>query len=144
VRFVLDASVTASWLLDDANLQDAQAAVAILQRLREPGVEAVVPATWSLEIANILARTESRGLLTESQTQAFIAMLVQLPVSIDPETAVQSLAATLDVARRYRLSAYDASYLELALRSQCELASFDRELITAAVKAGVGLFAAGS
>lgn len=137
MKFVLDASVTASWLLADGNDIDAGASIALLQTLRGPDAQAIVPVTWSLEIANVLARAESKDFLTANQSQAFIALLVQLPIVVDAGTAVQCLTATLDVARRYRLSAYDASYLELALRTQRPLATFDRELRRAAAKAGV-------
>jgi predicted nucleic acid-binding protein len=137
VKFVLDASVAASWLLSDGNDADAGASIALLQKLRNPDAQVIVPATWSLEITNVLARSESRGLLTENQSQAFIALLVQLPIVVDADTSVQCLTATLDVARRYGLSAYDASYLELALRTQCPLATFDKDLSRAARKAGV-------
>ena len=137
MKFVLDASVAASWLLSDGNDADADAAIALLQKLRSPDAEAIVPVTWSLEITNVLARSESRGLLTENQSQAFMALLVQLPIVVDTETSAQCLTATLDVARRYGLSAYDASYLELALRTQRPLATFDKDLRRAASKAGV-------
>lgn len=137
MKFVLDASVTASWLLADGNDADAEASIALLHKLRGPGAQAIVPVTWSLEIANVLARSESKGVLTENQTQAFIGLLVQLPIVVDADTSVQCLTATLDVARRYGLSAYDASYLELALRTQRPLATFDQALRRASMKAGV-------
>jgi predicted nucleic acid-binding protein len=86
-----------------------------------------------------LARSEAKGLTTESQSQAFLGLLVQLPIVVDADTATQCLAGILDVARRYQLSSYDASYLELALRKQVPLATFDRELIRAARQAGVEL-----
>jgi predicted nucleic acid-binding protein len=117
---------------------DATAGIALLQKLRAPDAQALVPATWSLEIANVLARSESRGLVTENQSQAFIALLRRLPIVTDPDTAAQSLSATLDIARRYTLSSYDASYLELAMRCQRPIATFDRELQRAAARAGVG------
>lgn len=140
MRFVLDPSVAASWLLTDGRDVDARSSLALLQKLRDPGASAIVPVTWSLELANVLARSESRGLVTQNQNQAFIALLVQLPIVVDAETALQCLTATLDVARRYGLSSYDASYLELALRRQLPLATFDKDLRRAAKKAGVGGF----
>jgi predicted nucleic acid-binding protein len=137
VTFVLDASVAATWLLEDGNEGNFAAAIALLQRLRQPDAGAIVPATWSLEIANVIAKSESKGLITENESQAFISLLTQLPIATDLETAARCLPATLDTARRYRLSAYDASYLELALRLQLPLASFDSDLVRAAKKAGV-------
>jgi predicted nucleic acid-binding protein len=137
MNLVLDASVASTWLLHDGNAADATAAVALLEELRNPAAGVLVPATWTLEMANVLARGESRGILTENQTQAFRALLAALPISVDGQTAARSLTTTLELARRYSLSAYDASYLELALRVQLPLATFDRDLRRAAAQAGV-------
>jgi predicted nucleic acid-binding protein len=46
----------------------------------------------------------------------------------------------LQLARRYRLSSYDASYLELAMREAVPMATLDEDLRRAASKAGVRLF----
>jgi predicted nucleic acid-binding protein len=137
MNLVLDASVASTWLLHDGNAADATAAAALLEELRNPAAGVLVPATWTLEMANVLARGESRGILTENQTQAFRALLAALPISVDGQTAARSLTTTLELARRYSLSAYDASYLELALRVQLPLATFDRDLRRAAAQAGV-------
>lgn len=141
MKLVLDASVASTWLLHDGNAADAAAAAAaaaaLLDDLRNPSARILVPATWALEMANVLARGESRGILAENQTQAFLALLEALPIDIDGQTAACSLTTTLDLARRHRLSAYDASYLELALRSQLPLATFDRDLRRAAMQVGV-------
>jgi predicted nucleic acid-binding protein len=52
-------------------------------------------------------------------------------------TAARSLTEILQLARRYRLSSYDASYLELALRKGLPLATLDADLAKAARKSGV-------
>jgi predicted nucleic acid-binding protein len=98
-----------------------------------------VPAIWSLEVANVLARAESRGLITEAQSRAFLALLAALPIQLEPVSADAPFGVILDLARRYRLSAYDAAYLELALRTQSPLASIDRALRSAAASAGVAM-----
>jgi predicted nucleic acid-binding protein len=41
------------------------------------------------------------------------------------------------LAEEYGLSAYDAAYLELALRRGLRLATFDQQMISAARKAGI-------
>ena len=56
-------------------------------------------------------------------------------------SVTHALAVTLQLARRYKLSAYDASYLELSLRSGLPLATLDEDLQKAARKAGVVRFA---
>ena len=137
MRFVLDASVTLTWLLRDANERDATYAFAVLKLLRAVDADVTVPVIWSLEIANVIARAEARALVTPAQSGAFLEMLSVAAITVDPTTQNYALTDTLQLARRYRLSAYDASYLELALRIAAPLATVDAGLLRAASKAGV-------
>lgn len=139
MRFVLDASVALSWLLEDAGAGQAYA-VATFDALARPTNQAHVPVTWGLEVANVIAKSEARGVLVPSRSQAFLSALAAAPVVCDPETDSRALNETLQLARRYRLSSYDASYLELALRMALPLATLDDELRRAADKAGVKHF----
>lgn len=141
MRFVLDASVTLSWLLQDASSRDAPYALSVLEAMRDPAATAEVPVTWGLEIANVLARAEARGQITEAQSEAFLEVIHAATIQADAATFTQALSDTLQLARRYRLSSYDASYLELALRSGLPLATLDEDLQWAAHKAGVEHFA---
>jgi predicted nucleic acid-binding protein len=142
VKFVLDASVTMTWLLGDANAADRNYALSVLEALKQADSHAEVPATWSLEVSNVIARAEAKGLLLEAQSEAFLEMLSSAPIRADIATCAQALGSTLNLARRYRLSAYDASYLELALRSGYALATLDTDLAKAARNAGVRRFTA--
>lgn len=141
MNFVLDASLTMTWLLGDAKGSDRAYAQSILESLKQTCV-AAVPVTWSLEVANVIYRAEAKGVLTEAQSKAFLEMLAHAPIRTDAATSAQALDGTLDLARRYRLSAYDASYLELALRDGLPLATLDADLAKAARKAGVKRFSA--
>jgi predicted nucleic acid-binding protein len=136
VTFVLDASVALSWLLEDAGAGQAYA-VATFNTLAGPTAQAHVPVTWGLEIANVIAKSEARGVLVPSRSQAFIAALRAAPIVCDPETDSKAFNETLQLARRYVLSSYDASYLELALRMAQPLATLDEALRRAGQKAGV-------
>ena len=140
--FVLDASVTMTWLLADAGPGDREYAAMVLEAMKQPEILAEVPVTWSLEVANVLARAEARSLVTAAHSEAFLGMLSSIPIRADHSTFAQALADTLHLARRYGLSSYDASYLELALRSGLPLATLDVDLEVAARKAGVTRFAA--
>lgn len=140
MTFVLDASVALSWLLLDANAREAAYAFAVLKAMRAGGVAASVPMTWGLEIANVLARAERNDQLTEAQSGSFLEMLQATHIEADSATFTQALTDTLQLARRYLLSSYDASYLELALRAALPLATLDENLRRAALKAGVKQF----
>lgn len=78
--FVLDASVTMSWLLGDARPADRAYAEAVLDALGNPGSTARVPMTWALEVSNVLARAEARGLVEEAQSEVFLEMLAGIAV----------------------------------------------------------------
>jgi predicted nucleic acid-binding protein len=140
VNFVLDASVTMSWLLADAKSTDRRYAESVLESFAKPDVVAAVPVTWGLEVANVIARAEAKAVVTEAQSEAFMEMLVGIRISPDPSTFPHAFLETLSLARRYQLSSYDASYLELALRLGLPLATLDVDLQKAARKTGVKRF----
>ena len=135
--FVLDVSVTMAWHFED---EATPALWALLDRLLEEGV--AVPGLWPLEVANVLAMGERRGRSTPAKMAAFVEQLARLPVEVDDESAERALRETLAIARREALTAYDACYLELALRRGLPLATSDRGMRQAAHKLGVPLLPA--
>lgn len=137
MNFVLDASVTMSWLLRDGQAGERDYANHVLETVKRADAQARVPVIWGLEVANVITKAESRAHLTEAQSEAFLELLANLDIVVDTSTVDSALRETLSLARRYMLSAYDASYLELALREGLPLATLDRDLAAAASKAGV-------
>lgn len=138
MNFVLDASVALLWLAPETNPAGADYAAAALVALKAS--QAVVPSLLALEIANVVAKLESKGVVTEADSQRYITLLGRLNITVDQATATHALGDTLNLARRYRLSAYDAAYLELALRTGMALATLDAALAKAATNAGVLIF----
>jgi predicted nucleic acid-binding protein len=138
MKFVLDASVALLWLVPQTNPAGVDYADAVLTVFKES--QAVVPTLLALEIANVVAKVESKGIVTEADSQRFISLLGKLNIVTDQLTATLALGDTLNLARRYRLSAYDAAYLELALRTGLPLATLDADLAKAATTAGVPIF----
>jgi predicted nucleic acid-binding protein len=124
MAFVLDASITGCWLLPD---EDHPAATRALDRLLDE--HALVPAIWWYEIRNLLVACERRGRLDADRSNTALAMLAGLPITIEPPPDDGSV---LVLARRHRLSVYDAAYLELAQREAIELATLDAALGAAA------------
>lgn len=138
MRFVLDNSVTMRWFFGDGKPQELAYAGRVLDAMQE--AQALVPVTWGLEVANVIAKAEEKALVTEARSGAFLEMLEDVDIEVDVATFAHALSDTLQLARRYKLSAYDASYLELALRSGLPLATLDEDLQKAAKKAGVKKF----
>ncbi len=132
--FVIDASVALAWCFDD----EATAATrALLDRFEDEHAE--VPSLWHLELANALSLGERNKRITPARTSEFIALIGGLPIVIDEQTPIHALSTVLELARSERLSAYDASYLELAMRRGVPLATKDDDLAKAARRVGVTL-----
>ncbi len=134
MQFVLDCSVAISWCLVDENNDYANAILAIM-----PDCEAFVPGIWSLEIANVLLVAERRNRMTQEQSEEAIGLLQSLLIQVDTDTDANALGATLALGRTVGLAAYDAAYLELALRLGLPLATLDTRLAEAARRCGVEL-----
>lgn len=138
MSFVLDNSVTMRWFFGDGKPQELAYAGKVLDAMKQDN--ALVPLTWGLEVANVIARAEAKGLVTEARSGIFLEMLADMEIDVDAATFAHALTDTLQLARRYKLSSYDASYLELALRLGMPLATLDEDLQKAAKKAGVKRF----
>ena len=122
--FVLDASIAACWAFED---EGYPAATLALERIRTD--EARVPSLWWFEVRNTLIVSERRGRLAEADTAAFLRGLSRLWVTVDRSP---DESAVLTLARKHRLTVYDASYLELAQREALPLATLDADLARAA------------
>ena len=108
---------------------------AVLQELAA-GATAVVPNLFALGAANVLVKSQKRGLVSEAAAREFLALLTDLDSHTAPTTHERALHATVSIATQHYLSAYDAAYLELALRAGLPLATFDQDLTAAMLKAG--------
>ncbi len=126
------------WFFGDGKPQELTYAGNVLDAMKS--ASAIVPATWGLEVANVIARAEAKGWVTEARSEAFLEMLEGVDIEVDASTFSHALSNTLQLARRYKLSAYDASYLELSLRLGLPLATLDEDLQKAAKRAGVKRF----
>jgi predicted nucleic acid-binding protein len=134
-RFVLDASVTLPWCFkDEANFYSES----IFQTLKRE--YAVTTALWPFEVASTLATAERKGRITQSDTKTFLERLWRLPVQVELHPAMWVCQETLELTRRFRLTAYDASYVALAQRMNLPLATLDDDMRTAATTVGVRLF----
>lgn len=96
-----------------------------------------MPALWWFEVRNALVVNERRWRLTEADTADFLRGLARLPIGIDRSPDEDGV---LTLARRHRLTVYDAAYLEVARRESLPLACLDGALRNAAVASGVPLF----
>jgi predicted nucleic acid-binding protein len=133
--FAIDCSLTMAWYFPDESSPYADAVARGLKTR-----EAVAPSIWPLEVANVLAVGERRRRCTEAQSATFLARLKQLPIRIDDDTSSRAWGETIQLARTQRLSAYDAAYLEVAMRRGIPIATLDDGIKRAAKAVGVALF----
>ncbi|HEY0585617.1 MAG TPA: type II toxin-antitoxin system VapC family toxin [Pseudoduganella sp.] len=137
MNVVLDASMALSWIFERTAADERKLA----DRLLEPtlGWQFQVPPLWHLEVANGLLVGLRRALLLEAQAANFLRYLYCLPITTDKtEPGLQGRQAFMR-GQGTGLTAYDACYLDLALREGAALATFDRQLAQAARQAGVQL-----
>ena len=131
--FVVDASVSAAWFLPDEATSATEAA---LQATAAQDVW--VPALWLLEIGNLLLSAQRRKRITADKRRQLAAAAGALRLKVDRQP--MAIAVLDELAARLGLDAYDAAYLELALRRGLPLATLDEALAAAMAKAGVPAF----
>jgi predicted nucleic acid-binding protein len=138
-RFVLDCSVAAAWCFADEKNSYVDT---VLESFSE-GYEALVPSLWVLEVVNVLALAERRKRLLPAETEHFFELYSTLPIVLDQAmTTVTEHRELLPLCRAQGLTAYDAAYLQTAIRSGIPLATQDEPLRAACRKCGVSVFAA--
>lgn len=138
--FVLDNSVAMRWLQGSTKKADQLYANSVLKVLAEPLVVAWVPNLWHLEASNVLLSYLHRSEFDRAEIESFVLQLEKLPVQTDTLTSQQALGHGFNIADQYRLSSYDAAYLELAMRRDIPIATLDEDLRKAAARAHVPLF----
>jgi predicted nucleic acid-binding protein len=136
--FVLDNSVAMRWLLASNKTSDQKYAELVLKSLAH--AEALVPNLWHLEVANVLLSATHRKEIEISEVERFTVQLENLPITVDTLTANQVFGHTISLANAYRLSSYDAAYLELALREGLPLATLDKDLLKAARRSDIEIY----
>ncbi len=134
-RFIVDNSVVMSWCFEDEGNRYADA---VLESL-EAG-EAFVPAIWPLEVGNVLLVAERKNRLSQASVVRFLELLGGLPISVEQDPPERMLRKIVSLAREHRLSTYDASYLDLAMRLDLPLSTQDTSLAKAAKKCKVPVY----
>ncbi len=132
MTFVIDASISVSWYLPGERTARTE-----LLRARLGAAGALASFIWPAEVSNILLQAERARRIAEADTIRIGNVLRSLPISVDLEGVPLSFEIILNLARSNGLTSYDATYLELAVRSGLPLATNDRELRNAAVRMGV-------
>lgn len=129
---VVDASTALAWCFPD---EASEYADGILVSLEKKTM--LVPAVWGLEITNAILVGERKKRLTQPDIKLFLSLIESLSFVEDVQSVGNSVRNVFPLAREYGLTAYDASYLELAIRHGVPLATLDGKLRNAAKQTGV-------
>jgi predicted nucleic acid-binding protein len=131
-RLVLDGSVTVAWFLAD---EVTAATSSLFEQVAADG--ALVPALWHVETGHVLLVAERHGRIDAATRRRALNDLRRLQIETDDQTVTRAWDATMDLAARFRLTLYDAVYLELAQRTDLPIATLDRALAQAAGSLGI-------
>jgi predicted nucleic acid-binding protein len=137
VSLVLDSSATLAWIYSDETTEQIRD---LFDAVADRG--AFVPLLWRLEIANSLTGAMRRGRIDAEFRRAALADLTCLDINVDADTDSNAWAATLELADRFRMTVYDAAYVELARRRGLPLATLDEEMRAAGIALGLRLLGA--
>lgn len=132
--FVVDASVSAAWLLEDEATPYTEAALQATA-----AAEVWVPALWQIEMTNLLLSAQRRKRIEAAQRQLLVAAAASLRLRVDREPV--PMVELDELAALHGLSAFDAVYLELAMRRKLPMATLNAALVKAMAATGIRVVA---
>ena len=132
MSLVLDSSMSLTWCLPR---QGGVVSDRVLRLCHNEQI--LVPDIWNIEMANILGLKRRDGNLSESDLHHALSLMARLPITTSSAVNSVSIAANLERIARFKIAAYDAIYVELALVTRSQLATFDQAMVRAARKAGI-------
>lgn len=139
MSLVLDASAALAWIFERTDPDEIALADQLLDEIATQPVR--VPGLWHLEVANALLVAERRGVAKEAEVIDYRQRLARLPIITDDIEIAARQEMIMALGRQFQLTAYDATYLELALRNGSTLATFDARLAAAMKQAGGKIYA---
>jgi predicted nucleic acid-binding protein len=132
---VIDASVALAWCFPDEASDYADSVLLALEN-----ETAIVPAIWAVELANALLVGERRKRIHQPEVRRFVELVMGLSVVQDGQASANTVSNIVPLGREYNLSAYDAAYLDVAVRHEIPLATLDHALRKACTTAGIKIF----
>jgi predicted nucleic acid-binding protein len=137
MKLVIDNSVAMRWLFADGSAADRQYASEVAALVET--CEVHVPALFVTEAANVISRALKVGVITRLECESSFDLIHAMQASIEPIDSTQPAMPLAITAFEEGLSAYDATYLLLAKKLGCPLATIDKDLRRAAKKCGVAI-----
>jgi len=132
---IVDMSLVLAWLFEEDHTADA---LRILPQVEKDGL--LVPPLWWTELENGILIGERRGRKTPAELAAFLKLVRALPIQTDDAPRHRISDAIIALGRAHRLTAYNATYVELAVRQFAPIATFDAAIRACAPALGIEVF----
>ena len=137
MNLVVDCSFIMSSVLPDENQEKIED---IYYQISQNIYKVYVPAIFYLECSNVLLSSLRRNRIKEEQYLDYLNLLSLLPINTDKFCASsESLYTIGNLAKKYNLSSYDASYLDVAIRMEASVATLDKHLIASCKRKDIKL-----
>lgn len=133
MSLVIDGTVALAWCLDHESSGQADFVLSLLG-----ATDVRVPAHWEVEVVNGLTAAERLGQVEAGDPERLLRLISGLPIKVEPAPGDESTRLIRRFARQHQLNAFDAAYLELAVRTDSQLITLDRTLADAAREEGAG------
>lgn len=132
-RWVIDCSFAAALFLPDENSPTVER---FFTRLSADDY-LFVPSLWWIELAGLVNEANKREQLQRMDILTIISLFREFKMITDTRYGPEYTERLYELAATYRLSGYDAVYLELAFREKAAIAALDPKKLAAADIAGI-------
>jgi predicted nucleic acid-binding protein len=133
MKYVIDCSFSSALFLPDEKSNEIRNFFVALK----PADQVFVPLLWWYETVNVLSVSIKRKRLRYNEINRILALLEKLPLETDINHSAQYSKDIFDLTQLYHVSAYDAAYLELAVRKKSKILSLDEAIVTASRNIGI-------
>ncbi len=97
----------------------------------------IVPSLWWVELTNVINISIKRKLLSHQNLYEVISTFEVYEIDTFETHGSSYVEKLFLLTQKYQLTAYDATYLALALKEDCGIATHDKALKTASIEAGI-------
>lgn len=126
---ILDCSIALAWCFGDETTDYTESVLEYVGKF-----SAIVPPLWLSEVANALLTAVKKERIDMDGSLLFLEKVSRLPIRIAHLSSREYFSVVFPLAKKHQLTAYDATYLFLAMREKKPLATLDADLRQASKK----------
>jgi predicted nucleic acid-binding protein len=134
---VVDNSVMMRWLFKDGSESDQHYAQTVLRHIDVDKPHVIAPSIWVYEAAFVVNYYAKKDIVSYETSMNHLNSLFDVCTVIRGE---ETPAMLFDMSHTHNLSAYDASYVMLALQQDCPIATLDKAIIAVSGQLNLKIF----